>query len=294
MISTTQSLRESQQRRLRQKTQDQRLSNLAVEGAGISPWEAGILVEVVKEVYFSQAEDRPLRAGQIRYECVAAGEGAGKPLEQCQMAGVVLTLLDPEDQEVGFSQGQRGMRRHRLLRVTEEAREQGGLLSQEDLAQLLCSDVRTIRRDVRWLREQCGIFVATRGQQKDIGPGVSHRGVALKLWLQGKEPLEVARRINHSLKAVERYIQHFCRVVFLWRKEFKPLQIALTVGISSASVQTYLELWRENSFQSHFQTRLEEIELIGAEHYEAGDAEKGGPSPGGNTTGERRRRCKSD
>jgi len=294
MISPTQSLRESQQRRLREKTQERRLSNLAVEGAGISPWEAGVLVDVVKEVYFSEPKDRPLRSGQLRYECVAAGEGAGKPLERCQMVGVVLTLLEAEDQQLEWDQGQRGMRRHRILRITEEAREQGGLLSQEDLAQLLCSDVRTIRRDVKWFREEHGIFVATRGQQKDIGPGVSHRAVALRLWLQGKEPVEVARQINHSLKAVERYIQHFCRVVFLWRKRFKPLQIALTVGISAASVQTYLDLWRENSFQRHFHMRLEEIDLIGAEHYDARDAEKGGPSPGGNMKRERRRRCKNN
>jgi len=294
MISTTQSLRESQQRRLQKKTQDKRLANLAVEGAGISPWEAEILVEVVKAVYFSEVKDRPVREGQIRYECVAASEGAGKPLERCQMAGVVLTLVKPEDLEEGRTHGQQGMRRQRLLRITEEAREQGGLLSQEDLAQLLCSDVRTIRRDVKWFREECEIFVATRGQQKDIGPGVSHRGVALKWWLQGHEPVEVARRIHHSLTAVERYIQHFCRVVFLWRRQFKPLQIAMTVGISAASVQTYLDVWRENSFQSHFRMRLEEIDLIGTEHYEARDAEKGGSSPDGNTRSERRRRCKSD
>lgn len=294
MISTTQDLRESQQRRLRQKTQDQHLVNKAIHGAGISPWEAQLLVEAVKEVYFSETQDRPLRAGQIRYECVAAGEGAGKALERCRLAGVVLTLLDEDDRQIGRQQGQRGMRRQRLQRITEEAREQGGLLSQEDLAQLLCCDVRTIRRDIQWLREECGIFVATRGQQEDIGPGVSHRGVALKLWLQGKEPVEVARRINHSLQAVERYIQNFCRVVFLWRKKFKPLQISLTIGISAASVQTYLQLWRENSFQSHCRTRLEEIELIGAEHYEARDAEKGGPSPRGNTSSAGRRPCKSN
>lgn len=80
---------------------------------------------------------------------------------------MVLTLPDPEDLQIGYDQGHEGVRRHRIQRMTEEAREQGGLLSQEDLYQLLCCDVRTIRRDIRWLREKCEIVVATRGQQKD-------------------------------------------------------------------------------------------------------------------------------
>jgi len=288
-MSTATQNRSECQERLRVKTQDQRLVNLAVQGTGISPWEAGVLVEVVKEVYFSEAADRPLRAGQMRYECVAAGEGAGKALERCQLVGVVLTLQDPEDQEIGRQQGHEAMRRQRMGRITEEAREQGGLLSQEDLAQLLCCDVRTIRRDIKWLREQCEIVVATRGQQKDIGPGVTHRAIALRNGLQGQEPVEVARQINHSLKAVERYIQHFSRVVFLWRKQFHPLQIALTVGISAASVQTYLELYQDYRDKSYFRRRMEEIDVIGAMHHEAQDAEKGGSTRRANTGNSRRR-----
>jgi hypothetical protein len=288
-MSTVIQNRSDSQERLELKTQDQRLVNLAIEGAGISSWEAGVLVDVVREVYFSEAKDRPLRAGQLRYECVAAREGAGKPLNQCQLMGVVLTLHDPEDLQIGYDQGHEGVRRHRIQRMTEEAREQGGLLSQEDLAQLLCCDVRTIRRDIRWLREKCEIVVATRGQQKDIGPGVTHRAIALRNWLRGQEPVEVARGIHHSLKAVERYIQHFSRVVFLWRKEFKPLQIAMTVGISAASVQTYLKIYQDYREKNYFRQRMEEIDLIGAMHYEAQDAEKGGPTRRANTGKSRRR-----
>jgi hypothetical protein len=36
---------EDQARRLRHKSQDARLAHLAVEGAGISPWEADVLVD---------------------------------------------------------------------------------------------------------------------------------------------------------------------------------------------------------------------------------------------------------
>jgi biotin operon repressor len=262
---------------------------LAVEGAGISPWEADVLVDVVNEVYFAEPEERPLQAGQMRYVCVALSEGAGKALQRCKQQTVVLSMLDRDDPQVLARHNAEGLRRQRIQRLTEEAREQGGLLSQEDLGQLLCCSVRTIRRDIRALRERHGIVVATRGQQKDIGPSVSHKGVAIGHWLGGCEPLEVARKINHSLHAVERYLQHFARVVFLVGKGFEPLQIALTVGISSANVRTYLQIHEATHWQSRYADRYREIELIGDQHFSAEDQKKGPASRLPRSNGARRR-----
>jgi len=280
---------EDQARRLRHKSQDARLAHLAVEGAGISRWEADVLVDVVNEVYFTEPEERPVQAGQMRYVCVASSEGAGKPLQRCQQQTVVLSVLDRDDPQVLARHNADGLRRHRLQRLTEEAREQGGLLSQEDLAQLLCCSVRTVRRDIRELREHHGIVVATRGQQKDIGPTVSHKGVAIGHWCGGCEPLEVARKINHSLHAVERYLQHFSRVVFLSGKGFEALQIALTVGISSANVNTYLEIYEATRWQSRYADRYREIALLGDQHFSAEDEKKGPASPPAKCSGAGRR-----
>lgn len=94
-----------------------------------------------------------------------------------------------------------------------EAKEQSALLTQEDLAEILDIDVRTIRRDIQTLRAN-DIMVPTRGQIKDIGPGVTHRVKAIFLFLEEKEPLEIAKTIKHSLTAVELYIDTFCRVVY--------------------------------------------------------------------------------
>jgi hypothetical protein len=279
MLMTPEIRIEDQARRLELKTQDQRLKVLAVGGANLSPWEAEILVEMAREVYFSEPSSAPLRSGQTRFECVAVGEGAGKPIKECRMATVVLTLHDAKDDlEVWHRQGQAALRRVLIQRLTEEAREQGGLLSQEDLALLLFCDVRTIRRDIRELRERHGIYVATRGQIQDIGPGVTHKGVAIGHWLSGLEPVEVALRINHTLHAVERYIHTFCRVVFLRRKGFHELQIALTVGISSGGTRSFLDIYEAHRKKPEYERRFQEIDLIGAQHYEAEDLEKGGPT----------------
>lgn len=281
MIKNTDNAQAEQARRLRIKTQEQRLAKLAVDGAGLSPWEAEVLTSAVQEVYFAEPQDNPLRSGQMFYECAEASEGAGKPLSECSLARVVLTIHDPKDIEVHGKQGADGLRRHCILRLTEEAREQNGLLTQEDLARLLHCDVRTIRRDVAAFREQ-EIIVATRGQQKDIGPGVSHRGVAIRHWIEGADPTEVARRINHSLTAVERYIQAFARVVYLEQKEFDVFATALTMGISVAGVNTYRAVLDEHRKKPEFKRRLKELEIIGGKFFETEDFEKGGPSHGGN------------
>jgi len=205
---------------------------------------------------------------------------------------VVLTLFEPkEDLVTWHQQGQAARRKALIQRLTEEAREQGGLLSQEDLALLLFCDTRTIRRDIQELRKHQGIYVATRGQIQDIGPGVSHKGVAIGHWLAGLESVEVARRINHTLHATERYIHTFCRVVFLVRKGLHPLQIALTVGISSGGVRTFLDIYEAHRKKHDYARRFEEIDLIGAQHDEAEDLEKGGASrePGTSSTSRRPR-----
>lgn len=134
-------------------------------------------------------------------------------------------------------------------------------------------DVRTIRRDICDLRAE-GIVVATRGQQKDIGPGVSHRGLAVRHWLEGREPVEIARAINHSIAAVERYLETFKRVAYLRRKGFDDYQIALTIGASVSSVKTFVDIYKEFRNRPFFQSRLEEINLVGEQHYLAADEKK--------------------
>lgn len=273
MIKNTAVLQAEQHRRLATKSQDQHMITEVVQGTGMSPWEAQIVIDTIHEVYFREPACAPLKSGQLRFDCLRATEGAGKPLAECRLVSVVLTVLATDDPKTPG--GAVGLRRHKLARLAEEAREQGGLLTQEDLAQLLACDVRTVRRDIQYLKKYQGVIVPTRGQQKDIGPTVTHKGVALRHWLEGKEPQQVARAINHSLHAVERYIQHFARVIFLAGLGFEPLQIAFTVGLSTATVKTYLDLYGQFKTSEGFKARLAELKAIGQAHHQGGDDKKG-------------------
>lgn len=92
------------------------------------------------------------------------------------------------------------------MRMAEEAFEQGTLLTQEDFAEILDCDPRTIRNDQKRYQQLHGVLVPTRGNKCDIGPGMTHREKVFKLFIEGNEALDIARNSQHSLKAVERYI----------------------------------------------------------------------------------------
>jgi DNA-binding CsgD family transcriptional regulator len=229
------------------------MQNVAVHGTGLSPWEAKVLVEAIEEVYFADPAMRTAAEGQLKYSCVAASEPPGKKIEECRRVTVLLTVLDPNDQgglEYDKKQASLTLRQRRLTRIADEAREQGGLLSQEDMAEILMCDVRTIRRDIQALRKR-DILVATRGQVRDIGPGVTHRGVAVRLWLEGKEPVEIARHINHSIAAVKTFVEWYAQ-------------------------------YRDKSF---FTQRIDEIELVGSQYYTAQDEKKDSTLPNATYSG---------
>ena len=268
---------DDQEKRLQVKTLNQQMKNLAIYGSGLSPWEADVLVDTIEDVYFTSQEIQIIRPGQMKYQCVASEEGAGKPLLKCKTIPVILTLHDDNDYGDFSSLVDKDIsieiRQRRLMRIADEAKSQGGLLSQEDLAKILMCDVRTIGRDIRELRER-EIIVPTRGQQKDIGPGVTHKGIAIRKWIEGKEPVEIARHIKHSVKAVEIYLHKFQRVVYLKRKNCSPIEIATIIGISLSSTESFLEIYNEHHKADFIKHRIEEIEVIGKKYHEPKDEKK--------------------
>ena len=263
--------RENQDLRLKIKNLSQQMINIAVDGAGLSPWEADVLVKEIEQVYFTCPELKPLKPGQLQYCCVSATEGPGKPLKQCKMATVNITLIDDSDNEnitlSSCSGRQATMRQRRLMRITDEARLQGGLLTQEDIAKILMCDVKTIQRDIKELKK-LDITVATRGQQKDIGPGVTHKQLIIQHWLDGKEETAICTATKHSMKAVENYLIVFKRVVYLYHyKSFSSFEIAVTAGISHSLCKEHIRLYEENKTKGIAQHRLKEIENIGSQYY---------------------------
>jgi hypothetical protein len=163
-----------------------------------------------------------------------------------------------EDLSVQKRFGLSGLRRFRLLRMTEEAMDQGGVLTQEDLARLLHVGVRTIRRDVDALRSG-GYWVPTRGTVKEIGRGQSHKAKIVEMYLRRMTYTEIVRRTRHAPSSVKRYVETFGRVVVLWEKGIQDAgEIGYVVGISERLAGEYLGL-RARYDREEYRDRLEEI-----------------------------------
>jgi hypothetical protein len=251
--------------RLSLKTQDQTLMRQAMEGAGLTRWEAMALPRIVEDIYFDGGAKRPWKDGQVRYQCVDIKAGPGRKLSDCPLVPTILTIIDVEkDREVLRKSGAVALRQSKLMRIAEEARDQGGVLTQEDLGVLLLCDARTVRRDIKDLRAK-GIHVPTRGFIQDIGPTLSDKGQAIKHWLEGKEPVAVAMAINHSLSAVERYLEDFKRVSLLVIKGLEEVAIARAANLSPALVKTYQAMYQEAKQKPEYAYRFKELSALLAE-----------------------------
>ena len=245
MIRNQQVQERWRKQRLDGKSIETMFQNRLIEEVRCSPIVARAIWGMVNETLCGPIEvgDDAARVGQLIFLAVSAEEPAGKPLTQCQKVTVRLTLdAGADDQEVRWRLGLEGVRRARVLRLCVEAREQGGLLSYEDLAvRLLNCGVRTVVRDVAQMRTS-GIVVPSRGQQQDIGPGQTHRVQAVRLYLAGHEPQQIADRLYHSLKAIENYLTTFGRVVFLTNHDCDLDEIAFVVQRSSVLVAEHQRL----------------------------------------------------
>jgi len=229
-------------------------------GFELSPKEARGILESAKTVFNLEGASHSgnIRPGQIKEVVLAKDAPSGKPLNQLKKVEITLTLdAGEEDLDVLSKYGRTYLREVRILRLVEEARDQGGILTQEDLSCILKVDVRTVKRDVAYLRRE-GYLVHTRGQIKGIGRGKSHKVAIVELYLQRYTYTEISRRTRHSPFAIKRYLTTFSRVINLKRKGVDPQEIVFLLGISSHLAEEYLKLYQRYNLPQ-YQDRIENI-----------------------------------
>jgi len=262
MLKMTQFENERQKYRLKAKTLDSTFRRRVENGANCSPFVSEAILKQVKEVYDFHGENTLQNhgVGQIKFLAISDQEPPGKPLNECEKAAVFLTLdAGEDDQMLRFQFGTKVLRRAKILRLATEAKQQGGLLSYEDIAyRILNCGLRTVVRDAHAIREQ-GISLPTRGQQKDMGPLQNHRVKVIELFLQGLEYKEIARRTMHALSSVENYVTTFARIVLLINKDYCDDEIARIIDKSPALVKIYRQIYHQKQLTAMAKRRIEEI-----------------------------------
>ena len=216
------------------------------------------LLSTAKEMLVGGAPSSAVRPGQVRLVVASLKAPFGPPLAETEKVEVTLTVdAGAEDAEVKRRGKAEGLRQGQILRLTEEALEQSGVLTQEDLARALGVHRRTIARDVKVLKAE-GHLVQTRGMVKGVGRGQTHKVRIIELWLDRQGYDKIARWMHHSPQAIKRYVSTFLRIVVLHRQETPVEEIAFLTQASARLVNEYLEVYEAALAEPHRREKLEE------------------------------------
>jgi predicted transcriptional regulator len=250
--------------RLSVKHPENTLYQQLLEQLGLSPVQADAAVEIFLE--WAQKNISECRApGQIVRTVVDATEPAGKPLSACQLRDVILTIDHRNDADIQHRHGTVALRQAKVLRLSFQTYEQGGLLSYEDLASILGLDNSTIKRLVAQLRE-LGFDVPTRGAVKDIGRAPSHKEPVGRLLCRGYVYTEITAITGHCERSIERYALALGRVIALCDQGAAKNDIRIICELSEASVAIYIQLYNEHNtaeFRNHLDTLKRRFEAKG-------------------------------
>lgn len=235
------------------------------------------LVATAKEMLVGGLPATGLRPGQMRLVVASLDAPFGPPLAETDKIEVTLTVdAGSEEVAVEAQEGREGLRRGRILRLTEEALEQDGVLTQEDLARVLSVDRRTIVRDVQALQGE-GHLVHTRGRLKGVGRGQSHKVRIIELWLDREGYTQIARWVHHSFQSIKRYISTFQRMVVLHRAGMTTEEIAFLTRSSGRLVADYLVVYEAAmAVDSRREKLTEELARIMPRSESRSGPEKGG------------------
>ncbi len=234
-----------------EKTREQVFINSLRKEFELSPAESQGVLDLAQRCLFGEA---PSNVGLIRFICASQKARHGKPLKEQDLLEVELNLDNGvDDLNVLRDQGSETLRQLKILRLTEEAYLQGGLLTQEDLGRMLQVSSRTIRKDMQALQHD-GNTIHTRGNDQDIGPGVSHKTHIIDLYLSGMTYHEIMLKTRHSAHAIKRYVSTFGRLLIMLNKGLKLSEISRLLGCSERLTREYLVLFNKYKQGDHWPT----------------------------------------
>lgn len=197
------------------------------------------------EGYYRFGDNSFLKQGQMVWPAVPVDEfpKKGKSIAQTRLKPVVLDIISTDDiEDMKKPLHHREIRIKRVERWTNQAYDQGALLSQLDLAILMGVNEATAGTYVREYFQLYGRLLPTRGNIQQIGSGQSHKVEIITDHLNGYLVPKICQRTNHSKDAVERYIRDFEAVRVLNTKFTDIKIISLITRLSKKVVKQYVDL----------------------------------------------------
>jgi hypothetical protein len=187
--------------------------------------------------------------GQTLWMAVKVDDPPGyhQSLTDVELVPVVLDVSTAQDVEARIERlsAQERLRR-KVVRLCEQAFAQGGLLSNCDLAELLCVSDSHVAGALVEHERKTGKLVPRRATVHDVGSGLTHkRIICYKRYAEGKDASKVAEETYHSLEAVDRYLGQYDRVRHCRLHGMDAAQTAHALGCSVRLVEEYLAIDRD-------------------------------------------------
>jgi hypothetical protein len=177
--------------------------------------------------------------------------GQRKGLDLSHLTPVQLQIVTQEEIDLLMApalrrehKASRTFNRERYARWCFDAFEQGGVLTLLDLSLISGLSEHYVGELLREYETETGKVVPTRGTVHDMGRSVTHKAEVIRRWLRHESPAQIARDMNHSQRAVDRYIADFRKVRLLARKVPQTELPSLT-DLSKSVVNQYIALLRE-------------------------------------------------
>lgn len=209
-----------------------------------------LCAEMILEVVSKHLQPREhLQHGQVLWLAISLDcpPRRNQKIRDCKLVPVVLDLSVPEDVRARLDREPAAQRlAAKAIRLCRQAYEQGGLLGNCDLAELLCAHDSNIAHALAEHERHTGQLVPRRATLHDVGTGLTHkRIICWKRYAEGKEPDQVARETYHSLEAVDRYLGTYDRVRHCRLQGLTAAETAHVLQCNVRLVEEYLAIDRE-------------------------------------------------
>jgi hypothetical protein len=211
------------------------------------PRICGLCADMILEVVFEHMRPRDhVKHGQVLWMAVAVDDPPRQHqrIANTKLVPVLLDLSTAEDVQRRIDRLPAPERLlHRARRMCQQAYEQGGLLSNCDIAEMLHTSDSVVGTLLAQYERRTDTIVPRRATLHDVGSGLTHKRIICWMrYAEGKDPDVVARETYHSLQAVDHYLGQYDRVRLCRLERLTPQQTAHAMKCSVALVQQYLAI----------------------------------------------------
>lgn len=166
----------------------------------------------------------------------------GQRVEDYKNTRISLPLISEEDLQMLENLPSTERDKAKIIRLINSAYKQGGLLTIEELALMVNRTPMSISKRIKEYQEERQVVLPIKGNKLDMGPGITHKRIILELYEKKVAPPDIARQVNHSQEAVDRYIKDYERIRFLVRRGMEITEISHLTGRGKQVVKQYLEI----------------------------------------------------